>query len=45
MNAKEPYDLIVIGGGCNGSGVVLDAACRGLKCLLVEMEDFCSGTS
>ena len=37
--------MIIVGGGCNGSGVILEAASRGLKVLLVEREDFASGTS
>lgn len=39
------YDLIVIGGGITGAGILLDAASRGLKTLLVEKGDFASGTS
>ncbi len=39
------YDLIVIGGGITGSGVLRDAALRGLHTLLVEKGDFASGTS
>ncbi|HXN07030.1 MAG TPA: FAD-dependent oxidoreductase, partial [Nitrospiria bacterium] len=39
------FDLTVIGGGCVGAGVARDAALRGLKTLLVEQEDFGSGTS
>ncbi|MEL4307209.1 glycerol-3-phosphate dehydrogenase/oxidase [Joostella sp. CR20] len=39
------FDLIVIGGGITGAGILLDAASRGLKTLLVEKEDFASGTS
>lgn len=39
------YDLIVIGGGITGAGIVLDAALRGLKTLLIEKNDFASGTS
>jgi glycerol-3-phosphate dehydrogenase len=39
------YDLIVIGGGITGSGIALDASTRGLKVLVVEKEDFASGTS
>lgn len=45
LNKEDFYDAIIIGGGCNGSGVVLDAASRGLKVLLVEKEDFAAGTS
>lgn len=42
----EPtFDLIVIGGGVTGSGVAHDAALRGLKVLLLERDDFASGTT
>ncbi len=39
------YDLIVIGGGINGAGVARDAALRGLKTILLEKDDFASGTT
>jgi glycerol-3-phosphate dehydrogenase len=39
------FDLLVIGGGATGCGVALDAASRGLRCALVEREDFGSGSS
>ena len=39
------YDLLVIGGGITGAGVARDAASRGLKVLVVEAQDFASGTS
>ena len=42
---KEEYDLIVIGGGITGGGILLDAASRGLKVVLFEKRDFASGTS
>ena len=38
-------DLLVIGGGITGCGIALDAALRGLKVVLVEKNDFASGTS
>jgi hypothetical protein len=41
----EEFDLLVIGGGCVGAGVMLEAATRGLKVALVERGDFASGTS
>jgi glycerol-3-phosphate dehydrogenase len=28
---KEEFDVLVVGGGCVGAGVSLDAASRGLK--------------
>lgn len=42
---REPWDLIVIGGGATGAGVAVDAATRGLSILLLEREDFARGTS
>lgn len=42
---KEVFDVLVIGGGCVGAGVALDAALRGLRVALVEADDFSSGTS
>ena len=39
------FDLVVIGGGITGAGVALDAASRGLDTLLIERNDFASGTS
>lgn len=44
MNRTE-YDVVVIGGGITGAGIALDAAQRGMKVALVEMQDFASGTS
>jgi glycerol-3-phosphate dehydrogenase len=42
---QERLDLIVIGGGITGAGIALDAATRGMKVALVEMQDFAAGTS
>lgn len=42
---SKSYDILVIGGGITGAGIALDAASRGLKVALVEMNDFASGTS
>jgi len=42
---KFDYDIIVIGGGINGCGIARDAAGRGYKVLLAEMNDLASGTS
>lgn len=39
------YDLIVVGGGIIGAGVLREAARRGLRTLLVEQRDFAWGTS
>jgi len=39
------YDLIVIGGGINGTGIARDAAGRGLSVLLVEQDSLARHTS
>jgi glycerol-3-phosphate dehydrogenase len=39
------YDLAIIGGGINGTGIARDAAGRGLKVLLIEQNDLAFGTS
>ena len=39
------FDLAIIGGGINGTGLARDAAGRGLRVLLVESNDLGSGTS
>ena len=43
--SKDGYDLAVIGAGINGAGIARDAAMRGLKVVLLEKDDVCSGTS
>jgi glycine/D-amino acid oxidase-like deaminating enzyme len=43
--AREPLDVLVIGGGITGAGVALDAVTRGYRVGLVERADFASGTS
>jgi glycerol-3-phosphate dehydrogenase len=39
------YDLIVIGGGITGAGILHEAVRAGARVLLVEQNDFASGTS
>lgn len=42
---NEPFDIVVIGGGITGAGIVRDAVLRGYKTCLIEKADFGSGTS
>ena len=42
---REPWDIVVIGGGATGVGVALDAATRGYSVALLEAYDFGKGTS
>jgi len=39
------FDLVVVGGGITGAGVLLDAAARGMRTALIDQGDFASGTS
>ena len=41
----ETFDVLVIGGGITGAGIVRDAAMRGLRVALIEAYDFGAGTS
>jgi glycerol-3-phosphate dehydrogenase len=38
-------DVIIIGGGATGSGIMRDCALRGLSCLLIEKHDLAAGTT
>ena len=42
---SAPFDLLIIGGGITGAGAARDAARRGLKVALLEMQDLAYGTS
>lgn len=42
---QREWDVLVIGGGITGAGILLEAARRGLRALLVEQRDFAWGTS
>ena len=42
---REPFDLLILGGGATGAGVLWEATLRGLKAALVEAGDFGMGTS
>ena len=41
----EPFDMLVIGGGVNGTGIARDAAGRGVRVMLCEKGDLGEGTS
>ena len=41
----QPWDLVIIGGGITGAGILGEAVRHGKKVLLVEAQDFSSGTS
>jgi glycerol-3-phosphate dehydrogenase len=41
----QRWDLLIIGGGITGAGILLEASRRGLSALLIEQRDFAWGTS
>lgn len=42
---QTPLDLLIVGGGITGAGIALDAASRGMRVGLVDMQDYAAGTS
>ena len=45
MGEAHAYDVLVVGGGATGAGVLRDLARRGLRTLLVERGDYGTGTT
>lgn len=44
-NIDQEWDVIIVGGGITGAGVLRQAVSAGLRALLIEQGDFSSGTS
>lgn len=42
---SEPWDVLIVGGGITGAGILREAVRLGLRALLVEQRDFGWGTS
>jgi len=38
-------EVLVIGGGVTGAGIMRDLALRGIHCLLIDRHDLCAGAS
>ena len=45
LDTGKIYDVIVIGGGISGAFILWDSVLRGLDALLLEQNDYASGTS
>src|SRR5207249_2227387 len=45
LDRKEPWDVVIIGGGATGMGAAVEAAARGYSTLLLEQHDFAKGSS
>jgi glycerol-3-phosphate dehydrogenase len=42
---SRTFDVLIIGSGVSGAGIAFDAALRGMRVALVDMQDFAAGTS
>ena len=42
---SQQFDILIVGGGITGAGIVRDATMRGYKTALIDKGDFASGTS
>ena len=45
MPDPDQFDVIILGAGINGCGTYRDLCAQGVRCLLIEREDFCAGAS
>jgi glycerol-3-phosphate dehydrogenase len=45
IQSQPEVDVLIIGGGVNGIGTFRDLALQGVRVLLAEKDDFCSGAS
>lgn len=45
LRTRPDPDVLIVGGGINGVGVMRDLAAQGVRAVLAEKGDFCSGTS
>ena len=45
MPEIEDFDVIILGAGINGCGTYRDLCAQGVRCLMIEREDFCAGAS
>ncbi len=45
MVIKPDFDVLVVGGGVAGSATFRELSAQGLRCLLLERNDFASGAS
>lgn len=43
--AQYETDVVIIGGGATGAGIMRDCALRGIHCILLERDDLASGTT
>lgn len=45
LKGKDSCEVLILGGGVNGTGVLRDLAAQGISCVLVDKNDFTAGAS
>jgi glycerol-3-phosphate dehydrogenase len=45
LKADPACDVLILGGGVNGAGLMRELALQGVRCLLVDKEDYAAGAS
>ena len=45
LRAQPKFDAVVVGAGINGLGTFWDLSLQGLRCLIIDRDDFCGATS
>lgn len=45
LKAKDACDVLILGGGVNGTGLIRELAVNGVDCVLVDKSDFAAGAS
>ncbi len=45
MERQTEHDVIILGGGVNGTGIARDCALRGIRALLIDKNDLAKGAS
>jgi len=45
LKGQTDYDVLILGGGVNGTGLLRELALQGVRCVLVDKDDFSAGAS
>ena len=45
IKADPACDVLILGGGVNGTGLLRELALQGLSCILVDKDDYAAGAS
>lgn len=45
LKGKDSCEVLILGGGINGTGLLRDLAAQGVSCVLVDKSDFTAGAS